>query len=60
MNYSRRLENVLQQINLNKTIYKNFQNISFLKKPVQIMRNCVKILLIFTDFLQSIKEKIQT
>jgi hypothetical protein len=45
MNYSRRLENVLQQINLNKTIYKNFQNISFLKKPVQIMRNCVKILL---------------
>ena len=52
MNYSRRLENVLQQINLNKTIYKNFQNISFLKKPVQIMRNCVKILLIFTDFLQ--------
>ena len=43
MNYSRRLENVLQQINLNKNYIQEFSKYLILKKPMQIMRNCVKL-----------------
>ena len=59
MSYSRRLENVLQQIetvedNLNKTLIQEFSKYLISKDTSAIyQRNCIKIMLMFADFLHS-------
>ena len=63
MSYSRRLENVLQQIeivenNLNKNLMHEFSKYLISKDTsASYQRNCIKIMLMFADFLQSIKEE---
>jgi integrase/recombinase XerD len=63
MSYSRRLENVLQQIevvenNLNKNLIQEFSKYLISKDTsANYQRNCIKIILMFADFLQSRKEE---
>ena len=63
MSYSRRLENVLQQIEtiedkLNKTLIQEFSKYLISKDTsASYQRNCIKIILMFADFLQSRKEE---
>ena len=58
MSYSRRLENVLQQIetvenNLNKNLIQEFSKYLISKDTsANYQRNCIKIMLMFADFLQ--------
>ena len=62
MSYSRRLENVLVQIetvgdNLNKTLIQEFSKYLISKDTsASYHRNCIKIMLMFVDFLQSRKK----
>jgi hypothetical protein len=62
MSYSRRLENVLEQIetlenNLNKTLIQEFSKYLISKDTsANYQRNCIKIMLMFADFLQSRNE----
>jgi integrase/recombinase XerD len=62
MSYSRRLENVLEQIetvenNLNKNLIQEFSKyLSSKDTSANYQRNCIKIMLMFADFLQSRKE----
>ena len=66
MSYSRRLENVLEQIetvenNLNKTLIQEFSKYLISKDTsASYQRNCIKIMLMFADFLQSRKEEEKT
>jgi integrase/recombinase XerD len=61
MSYSRRLQNVLQQIetvenNLNKNLIQEFSKYLISKDTsANYQRNCIKIMLMFGDFLQSKK-----
>ena len=61
MSYSRRLQNVLKQIetvahNLNKILIQEFSNYLISKDTsANYQRNCIKIMLMFEDFLQSKK-----
>ena len=63
MSYSRRLENVLEQIetvenNLNKNLMHEFSKYLISKDTsASYQRNCIKIMLMFADFLQSRKEE---
>ncbi|MGI9010154.1 MAG: hypothetical protein ACR2F1_03080 [Nitrososphaeraceae archaeon] len=63
MSYSRRLENVLEQIetvenNLNKNLIQEFSKYLISKDTsASYQRNCIKIMLMFADFLQSKKEE---
>ena len=63
MSYSRRLENVLEQIetvenNLNKNLIQEFSKYLISKDTsASYQRNCIKIMLMFVDFLQSRKEQ---
>ncbi len=63
MSYSRRLENVLEQIetvenNLNKDLMHEFSKYLISKDTsASYQRNCIKIMLMFADFLQSRKEE---
>ena len=63
MSYSRRLENVLEQIEtvedkLNKTLIQEFSKYLISKDAsASYQRNCIKIMLMFADFLQSRKEE---
>ena len=63
MSYSRRLENVLEQIetvenNLNKNLIQEFSKyLSSKDASANYQRNCIKIMLMFTDFLHSRKEE---
>ena len=60
--YSRRLENVLQQIetvenNLNKNLIQEFSKYLISKDTsANYQRNCIKVILMFADFLQSTKK----
>ena len=62
MSYSRRLQNVLEQIetvgdNLNKTLIQEFSKYLISKyTSASYQRNCIKIMLMFVDFLQSRKK----
>ena len=62
MSYSRRLENVLEQIEtvenyLNKNLIQEFSQYLISKDTsANYQRNCIKIMLMFADFLQSRKE----
>ena len=62
-NYSRRLENVLEQIEtveniLNKNLIQEFSKYLISKdSSASYQRNCIKIILMFADFLQSRKEE---
>ena len=66
MSYSSRLENVLQQIEtiedkLNKTLIQEFSKYLISKdSSASYQRNCIKIILMFADFLQSRKEEEKT
>lgn len=63
MSYSRRLENILEQIeivenNLNKNLIYKFSKVYNLKiKNANYQGNCSKIMLMFVDFLQTRKEE---
>ena len=63
MSYSRRLQNVLEQIetienNLNKNLIQEFSKYLISKDTsANYQRNCIKIMLMFGDFLQSRKEE---
>ena len=63
MSYSRRLENVLEQIetvedNLNKNLIQEFSKYLISKdSSASYQRNCIKIMLMFANFLQSRKEE---
>ena len=62
MSYSRRLENVLEQIetvenNLNKNLIQEFSKYLISKDTsANYQRNCIKVMLMFADFLQSSKK----
>ena len=66
MSYSRRLQNVLEQIetvedNLNKNLIQEFSKYLISKDTsANYQRNCIKIMLMFGDFLQSRKEEEKT
>jgi hypothetical protein len=66
MGFIIRLENVLEQIktvenNLNKTLIKEFAKYLISKDTnANYQRNCVKVILMFGDFLQSSKETKET
>ena len=63
MSYSRRLENVLEQIetienNMNKNLMHEFSKYLISKDTsASYQRNCIKIMLMFANFLQSRKEE---
>ena len=63
MSYSRRLENVLHQIetvenSLNKNLIQEFSKYLISKDTsASYQRNCIKIMLMFAGFLQSRKEE---
>ena len=63
MSYSRRLENVLEQTktvenNLNKNLIKEFSKYLISKDTsTNYQRNCVKVILMYGDFLQSEEEE---
>jgi hypothetical protein len=58
MSYSRRLENVLEQIetvenSLNKNLIQEFSKyLSSKDTSANYQRNCIKVILMFADFLQ--------
>ena len=66
MSYSRRLENVLEQIetvenNLNKNLIQEFSKYLISKDTsASYQRNCIKIMLMFADFLQSKRKEEKT
>lgn len=61
MSYSRRLDNVLQQIDyvenkVNKVVINEFSKYLILKDAsANYQRNCVKIMLMFAEFIESQK-----
>ena len=63
MSYSRRLENVLEQIetvenNLNKNLIQEFSKYLILKDTsANYQRNCIKIMLMFAEFIKEQKSK---
>jgi integrase/recombinase XerD len=62
-NYSRRLQNVLEQIetvenNLNKNLIQEFSKYLISKDTsANYQRNCIKVMLMFADFLQTNKDQ---
>ena len=62
-NYSSRLENVLEQIetvenNLNKNLIQEFSKyLNSKDTSANYQRNCIKVILMFADFLQSSKKE---